>query len=332
MSTALTILLLTVSSPASDDPFAPEVASAIRQALGPDTHVMSSPQAELPSDADAVARAERLKADAVVEVRWQLPDHLGVTIRLERASSDRWVERQIGFQEIDEPVERCRTVGFTVASMLPEGLAQSAEPTPRARPVPEPGERDTRSPPRDTESSEEALRARGSMYNPNSLSGTAVAAFGVGDYGTSVGGSIDYRRRLGRPFAFRIGAAARAGQDPPARAVSRFFSGALGLAWHAWTSERGAAALSFRLDALAVLTQYSRVSSTDSTTIDKFKWMPGADLLVEACYFFTPGAAVVAAGGGEAVFGRTDIVVGGQVATSYRPLHPLVELGLRVGF
>lgn len=325
MSAALTILLLTVSEPAPDTPFTTSVATAIRQALGPGTRVVSVSQAELPSDADAMARGEQLHADAVVEVTWRLPEHLGATIRMERSSSERWIERQIGFQDADEPVERCRTVGFTVASMLPEGFAEPAEPAPRPLPVAEPPVRVDEHPSKHT-------RPRGGMLNPNALTGSAVAAFGIHDYGTSVGGALDYRRRLGQSIAFRIGGAARVGQDPAAQALSRYFNGALGVAWHAWTSANATGALSVRLDALVVLTQYSRVSAVDSTTIDKFKWMPGADLLLEACYFFAPGAALVVAGGGEAVFGKTDIVVGSGVVTTYRPLHPLVELGLRVGF
>jgi hypothetical protein len=114
--------------------------------------------------------------------------------------------------------------------------------------------------------------------------------------------------------------------------VTRFFNGALGLAYNPWVSRNSRAAIGLRLDALAVAAVFSRVSADTATTVYRPKWMPGADLLAEACYFFTEGAAVVLAAGGEAVFGKTSIVVDGKTVSTYDPLHPVVELGLRAGF
>jgi hypothetical protein len=361
MSAALTILIVTIASGAADDPFMPAVERAMRQALGPDTRVISRPLPTLPSDAEVVALGDQLHADAVVEVAWSLPDHLSVTIRLERSGSGRWVERDIGFKAVDVPVERSRTVGFTVASMLPEYLVENPWPEerPEARAAPQPraaprgqaaqharaktraraAEKQARAEPEATarreapspQSSSGTTQRAGARHR-TALSGSGVAALGVRDSGTSVGGELDLRHRFAKRLWFRIAGGARAGEAPAAQAVTRFFYGGVGLAYDAWLSNDATWALGLRLDGLLVVAEFSRVSADDTTSVSKPKWIPGADLLTEACFFFTPGAAVVVAGGGEAVFGRTDVLVAGRRATTYEPVHPVVELGLRAGF
>ena len=124
---------------------------------------------------------------------------------------------------------------------------------------------------------------------------------------------------------------ARLGQDPPAGVVTRFFYDAAGLAWNAWTASNGRGAVGVRLDALLILTQFAH-TSLDDATVNRHKLMPGGDLVVEAGYFFTRGVAVLVGGGGEAVFGQTDVFVNGRRAATLGPLHPVVELGLRAGF
>jgi hypothetical protein len=87
----------------------------------------------------------------------------------------------------------------------------------------------------------------------------------------------------------------------------------------------------FRLDSLLVLTTF-RHSDPDGTTVDKRKLMPGADLLFEASYYFTRWTAVVVGGGGEVLFGHTDVFVDGGRATTLNPFRPALEAGFRVGF
>lgn len=319
------ILVLMVGASDSADPFATSVERAVHQALGPDTRVVARPLAARPTDADAATLGAEVHADAVVEVLWSEPDHLRATIRVERTNAERWLERDIGFRDLDEPVERSRTVGFTVASMLPEFVHEAApapsEAPPRA-PPPESDRRRTAREPTDSAGSRPA----------NTLTGSASAAFGVHDYGTSVGGAVDFRHALGAHLSVEMGAGARAGQNPPAQAVTRFYFAAVGLAWNTWTSENARGALGLRLDSLLMVADFSRTTAPDGSTENILKSMPGARLLAETSYFFAAGAAVALSGGGEAVFGKTDVFVGTRRVASYAPLHPVVELGLRVAF
>jgi hypothetical protein len=331
---SLTILLITIATgstgdgAATEDRFTPAIVNAARETLGAETRIVSRSVAEFPTDADAIAIGQRVHADAVVEVAWTQPDNLHATIHMERTSTGRWLDREIGFRANDDPVERSRTVAFAVASMLPERFAQTTAPEPPRAEAPAP----LRSDRREHERSPESTTVEHRSPRPNAISGSAITVFGVGDYGGSVGGSLDFRHAVTRTLAFRIAVAARAGQAPPARAVTRFFYGAFGLAWNPLVTNDGAFTAGLRLDAIAMLADFRRFSADGTQATDKLKWMPGADLLVEAAWFFTPGAAIFGGGGAEAVFGTTDVIVGGQRTATFEPVHPVVELGLHAAF
>lgn len=334
MSPALTILLITISgaSPddtgASDDPYAPAIVRATREALGANTEIVSKRFDALPSDAEVVALGADVHADAVVEVTWSLPDHLRTTIRMERTKTGQWFDREVGFRPNDDPVERSRTVGFTIASMLPEGSARTEAPPPKPEeplppaPVAVPVH----------ETAHDAVAPREErLHHDNSISAAALVAFGVGDGGGGFGAVLDYRRGLVDVLSLRFGLGARVGQGGPPGLTTRGFSGAVGLAWDAFSTQNGRGRLGLRLDALFALAQFEHLSAGGATAT-RYKFLPGADLLAEASYFFTPGAAVVVAGGAEALFGETDVLVAGEPVAAFEPVHPVVELGLRAGF
>jgi len=361
MSPALTILLITIaagggdSGGAMDDPFTPGVARATREALGPDTQIVLKELETAPDEAEAVELGARAHADAIVEVEWSLPDHLRTTIRLQRLGSKRWLDRDVGFREVDEPGERSRTVGFAIASMLPEyaARAQASQPSATAAPVaaPEPSKPAARagsSPSKRRESSTDEAATEGHpgatgeasatagppeprIRHANSASLSGIAALAIGDRGGGFGGVLDYRRELGPTLSLRVGVSGRISLDSPTEVSARFVNGAAGVAWNAWSSNNGRGLVGLRLDALMVVAQFE-YRSPERVTTQKQKFLPGSDLCVEAGYFFTRGVSVVAAAGAEAVFGQTTVFVGDRRATSLRPVHPLLELGIRAGF
>jgi hypothetical protein len=335
MSPALTILLITISgaSPddtgAADDPYAPAIVRATREALGANTQIVSKRFDALPSDAEVVALGADVHADAVVEVTWSLPDHLRTTIRMERTKTGQWLDREVGFRPNDDPAERSRTVGFTIASMLPEGSARTETPPAKPdEPVPVP----VPVPVRDSGAAHPAAEPREErLHHDNSISAAALVAFGVGDGGGGFGAVLDYRRALVDVLSLRFGVGARVGQGGPPGLTTRGFSGAVGLAWDAFSTQNGRGRLGLRLDALFDLAQFEHVAAGGATAT-RYKFLPGAALLAEASYFFTPGAAVVVGGGAEALFGETDVLVAGEQVAAFEPVHPVVELGLRAGF
>jgi hypothetical protein len=326
MSSALTIVLLTIADRDIADPFTPAVTRATREALGAETLVVSRNLPALPNDVDAAALGTELHADAVVEVTWNLPDHLRANIHLRRASTGRWVDREIGFGTADDPIERSRTIGFTVASMLPERFGQSAAPSPP------PARSEAPLVPIAESASSPTHTSTESIHHVSSLAAMFIAALGVRDYGGGVGGSLDFRGQVSRTLSVRVAGGARIGEDPPAQVTTRFFYAAGGMTWDTWGSRNGRGAVGLRLDALAVRADFSRPSLTGGATEHEAKWMPGADLLLETSYYFTRSVALVAGAGGSAYFGRTDVVVADLRVTTVQPVHPVLEVGLRAGF
>jgi len=88
----------------------------------------------LPDDETAVAIETSAHADAVVELGWADPRHRQANLRLHIASGGRWIERVIHFKPSDAQAERGRTLGFAVASMLPEAAAEGGAPNSTSSP------------------------------------------------------------------------------------------------------------------------------------------------------------------------------------------------------
>lgn len=370
MSPAVTILLITLGGRtaetvgAAEDPHSPAIVRATREALGPSTHVEVQRLDALPSDQQAAALGSELHADAVVEVTWTIPDHLHATIRMARQGAGRWLEREIGFRTADDdPTERSRTVGFAIASMLPEytnreeagatagngvpgasvPVTKSVQPTKvapaRGAPRATADEQDTSAeeeggtPSEPGDSSEvDARRARRlpPLHLVRAVSAMAVAAVGVGDNDGSAGAVLDYRNVLIGPLWLRFGGSARFGFDPPPGVTARFFSAAAGLTLRGVTFADGRSTFGLRLDVLMLLDQLERNAGGVVTTKDKV--LPGADLLAEGALYFTRSTAFLAAAGGEVLFGETGVYINGQRVSTLRPVHPVVEIGLRFGF
>ncbi|HVU03279.1 MAG TPA: hypothetical protein VHE30_16075 [Polyangiaceae bacterium] len=366
MPAALTIVLVLVSGSPSDDggradAFTPAIVKATRAALGPGTRIVVKTEETMPADADAVRLGADAHADAVVEVAWTEPEHLRSTIRVQRPSASRWVERDLGFRAIDDPVERSRTVALTIVSMLPEYEGRAVESPPS-----EPANRNGRPPPEgkgtpngegapnragrkpspgagrsSDERSEERVEPEPADVRVDRREGrparhrTAVTAFGAmglgsGDGGESGGGGVDFRQALGSFLTVRVGASARFGLESPGDVSARHYASALGMAIVPVSSEDGRASLDVRVDGLVALEDFAL--SRDGGTEHLHKLMPGADAVLEGSYYFVRGAALVLGGGAEALFGRTEIFSGGRRVATLKPVRPVLELGIRFGF
>jgi hypothetical protein len=327
MSTALTILLLTMTAGDADNVYAPAVVRATREAVGAETQISIRSLTAFPSDESAASLGAELHADAVVELSWSIPDELRVRLHLLRASTGRWTDVEIGFRAADAPAERARTVGFAVAAMFPEHLA---EPTPAPpSPTPPPPNRVAVAP----KSGESvppppAPNAPASQFTIDAI---GSAALGTNDAGGSVGGALDFRWSFVPSIALRVGGALRVGEIPAAQITTQVFAGALGVAWEGWEAPGGRGGLGLRLDGLLERLDFSHLAEPDETARQD-KWMVGADIVAEARWFFVPGAGIVTGAGAEALFGRTAVILGDRTFTTLNPVRPVVELGLRARF
>jgi hypothetical protein len=118
---AVTLIVL-VAAGAAGDPTTVAMTAATRDALGGAPVEVRETRGP-PDDEAALAMEASSHADAIVELRWADARHGQATLRLHIAAGGRWIERVIRFKPADAYAERGRTLGFEVASMLPEGAA-----------------------------------------------------------------------------------------------------------------------------------------------------------------------------------------------------------------
>lgn len=120
MADPVTLIVLVAAGDAGDATTR-AMAKATREALGASAHVVVREAAGDPSDGEAIA-AERVDApDAVAELSWTDSHHRQASVRVHVARSARWFDRTIRFSPTDADTERGRTLGFAIASILPEG-------------------------------------------------------------------------------------------------------------------------------------------------------------------------------------------------------------------
>lgn len=127
MADAATLIVLVAAGDAADAT-THAMARATREALGPTAHVIVRETPGEPADADVAATERSDNPDAVVELSWIGPResrHRQATVRV-HLRTGKWVDRWITFRPTDADAERGRTVGFAIASILPEDSSPSA--------------------------------------------------------------------------------------------------------------------------------------------------------------------------------------------------------------
>lgn len=145
----------------------PSVAllAAVEESLGSSTSTRLV-EVDTPTEANALRVERELGATAAVIVLWKEAAYVHATLRLHVARPDRWTFRSITFDSQDTLAERGRTLGLTVASMMPERPSSAARavvetPPLAAEPLIAPAV--SPSPPRKLQTPERLLAADGSF-------------------------------------------------------------------------------------------------------------------------------------------------------------------------
>jgi hypothetical protein len=274
-----------------------------------------------PADEEALAIAARDHADVVAVVIWD-PDHMRATVHLHRAGDSRWLDRAVGFQAADAPNERGRTVGFAIASMLPDTSVEDRTPPPPLPPVVVPP------PPNDVIHPPELPRKW-----HGAIDAMGEGAFAVGGYGGGVGAQLAGHWYFLPHLALRLGFAIRSGQIPPAQATSLTLTGGLGLGVR-WLepSKRQPFEMGARASLLLIRQSMSHLSADDANAAVQSRWLPGAELMLEGGFYFVPNAAVILATGTEVTMGETQVYVARRPVATLAPWHLAGEIGLRARF
>jgi hypothetical protein len=122
MPDAITLIVLVAAGDAGGS-VASAVTKAAREALGPGAHVVVREAHPSPADAEALAVERAESCEAVAELAWADPKHRDASLRVHVARTGRWLERTIEFRSFDADSERGRTLGFAIASMVPQESA-----------------------------------------------------------------------------------------------------------------------------------------------------------------------------------------------------------------
>ncbi len=313
MASAAGLLIFVIASRDGRDATLDAAVAAARETLGENATVQVevSPAA---SDPGIVALEDERHAGAVATLRWD-PSHTSATIHLHRAREGRWVDRTIVFRAADAPAERGRTIGFAVASMLPE------QELPRA-----PEHRIIIAPPPPT--------AHHPFDGPwhGSFDAQAVGALPFSGYGAGVGADLSGQWYLSR-LGFRLGAVIRAGDVAPAQATSIMVSVAAGLEVRIVEPAAGERfGLALRFDMLATFLSLRHLDADDPSPVVQDRWLPGGDLVAEGTFQLGPATAIILGLGAEASLGSTNVYVARKPVATIEPIRLVGELGLRARF
>ena len=339
---ALTVVVVLASG--EPDGAAPAMEQALAAALPENARVLVRPRGDA-SEGTWLARGKDESAALVGVVTWSEKQRR-VVVRFVRPEEGRWSDREIRFDAGDAASERGRTVGFALASMVPEevlakavaeneatrGASARATSGPPSPPPPSPPPPSPAAAPPQRRQAEAPPLPPLPVRNRPAVEATGLAATALGGYGGGLGAALALRIPLGDSLRLRASVSARAGDVPVAQASSRVLGGAVGLAWQTWVDDARRWSAGARVEALLQHHELAHFSSDDPEPAAKARWLPGAGAAIEVGWRFTEQAAVVGAGGLEAVFGRSAVFVGGQEVAALTPLRLVGEVGLRVSF
>lgn len=239
-----------------------------------------------------------------VRVTWD-ESHTVALMNVQGAGRD--LSRRVAFSEADADNERGRTLGFVLASMLPEQLVRA--PTSSAGPT-------------TTEERFGYIEASG-LFSLAPSEDSSVLSFGG-----SVAGAWFPIPMLG----LRLGLAARAGDLAEAQANALWMSATTGaiLAF-----ARPKAGFPLELDiwvAGGIMRQSAtHYSADDASPVTQSQWLPVMEGHIDIGWAVTSDLELLLGGGLEAALGKVDIFVADERRASLEPFRILFNLGFRVG-
>jgi hypothetical protein len=324
------------------------MASATHDALGSSSVVVVREVPE-PSDTEALATERSENADAVVELSWTDAHHEQASVKMHIARDRRWVERSIGFLRLDADAERGRTLGFTIASILPQtaiatpmGSAPTGAGT--STPVSGPTGADTvpvplpTLPPSTTGTGPAAIPRPVAPSTAAPRPDFALDVLGLGE----IGGGGDWGAGGGaaaqwfpiRNLSVRLAGGLRAGSIDAAHATTLTLFASGGMAFHPWrTSLAHPFGASFRAEFLFLDESVTYSGHTEYRRLPRLGGgVPGLALGVDGSWRFATNVELVAGVGIEGVFLTTYVDVPGARQTTLGPWSAIGETGMRFDF
>jgi hypothetical protein len=335
------------------DPSTGALTASAQRAIGPDATLVVRGVDVLPADGEAVALETSLRADAVIEVSWPGTAHDRVHLHVHvRAKEPAWADRDLVFQPSDVPIERGRTIGFAIGSMVPVRAEEeppatpppvTTEPLPSSErappPTPPPAPTPPPSPPPPVASTKDAPSPALPPAAPPSprsarfgFDVAALGSFGIGGFAGGLGGELGGRLWLTPGIAAVARGSAARGDIEIAQATATTLRFAAGLSVDLLS---GASTRTFALDVDATLGvdrhSLSRNAVGEHASAGN-RWVSVVQLRAEAVWWFLPQTALVPSLGFECAFGSTEVHVDGASVATIPWSRGIAALGLRTRF
>jgi len=319
------VLIVLVSTTEARSTTSSAVQHAAQEVLGNRAQVTIESYTTPPDDVELTDKARG--ADLVAELSWQDAQHRHALVHCYVSRLQRFVNRELDFEDQDDLRERGRLIGFALASMAPE---QEPAPEPTAPPQkPEPPARPKQHPNR---ASPRAVE-QSSSAPLGAVDATFLGAVGLGGPADGLGAGIAGRWFFHRGLALRLATGVRHGDVSAARAVSELFFGGLGVAFQFSNPEsQSSLALGGRTDLLVMSYSLRHRATEDDAPEHQSRIMGGADLLLEGTWYVWKHAGLFVNGGSELAFGHTDVLVKGKEVADIPPLRLVGEAGIRATF
>ena len=318
--TPVAVLAILVTTGEAHGPVSAALFSAASEVMGT-SDAVALVEAPVLSDAEALRVERASSARAIVQLGWHDPEHLRAWLRLHAARTDRWIDREIVFSSTDTPAERGRTLGFAIASMLPEGDPTLAPPTAEAPRAPTPAP---------------TTMTMATTTERYAASLACLAGEGLGGPASGLGADATLERFVSPRVSLGLTVAARFGRiaDIDAREVTS--SGGLGAAlWPVAPTATRRLGVALRGDALLLYHAISH-ADLDGATAWKGQALPGADLKVEGLWRVSDTLDLLLGAGTEIAFGTIDVTVAAAPpagGSAHIPvLRAVAEGGLRARF
>jgi hypothetical protein len=322
-ATTFTLIVLLVAGDA-DDAGARALARAARDAMGDDAAVALRATKVPPTDPEMLGIETSEHAFAVAEVSWADDTHLHAVVHLHLADGRRWIDRTIEFTPTDAPDEKGRTIGFALASMLPERPPPPAPEPTLALPAPAPPA--PAEPPR-------TIAAPPPRVWHGALDVAAAGTQATSGPGGTIGGMVGATWFPSPPWGLRASTALRSGRLEAADATIFIVDAAVGATWR-WLPPLPSRPFSLGLgtDLFARRLQLSRQSPSDLRNTHLSRWLPAVDLALEGTWSLGEGAAFFASAGGVAAMGSTDVFIEDQHVATLSPISLQLEGGIEARF
>ncbi len=314
-------LVVIVAAGQAHDATTTALAEAARTAAG--TKVVVEEGAPI-TDEDALAIATRDHADVVAIISWDA-DHSSATVHVHREGETRWLDRAVGFRDADAATERGRTLGFAIASMLPEPAP--TPPTNNVEPPPKPPL--AVAPPVHDSTHHDAAPVWHGAVDLSGLATVAIGGYG-GGWGVRVGGQWFFFPHLALRTSLAISSRALI---PEAKSSLQTVSGALGLGiTFVEPAPRRPISFGTRVSMIAMHQSVSHLSVDDANSSTQSRWLPAAEILLEGALYFINNVAIVLSSGLEIAAGETVIKVSNRPVATLAPWRFTGELGFRARF